>query len=568
MARWFSIQLFFLLFILSPLHSQQGWRRLTTEDGLNNNKILSIYQATNGHIWIGTDQGITRYNGLFEESSLSASINRILELPSGQILSREADVNNSISINLFDGLAWDEPNFLSDNDIILSDVPEFAVLSDGKVWISTRDGLVGFDGQKWQLYDTDVGTDWLVKTPDGRLWSESGDMDWIASFDGQKWIPEFNTDNSLLDSPTTNTALVTSTGQILLGTDQGLFQYDPVLNSITDLQLGQVNVKLIYETTDQSLWVATDRGLFNFADGKWQESITDQTIYAIQQTDRGQLWLVTSNGLYHFHHGEWISELDVAVNSFLELTDGTLLAGSSDGLRLKPPADETGVRRTELAGELVGGLFLASDGKLWVRSTAGFISYDGLKWTNHGAPDMLKLKGQRNIQHSFGSNIYEDSKGTIWFNNRIDSGANAFSFSDGQLQPHNFRVGFTWGFAETEQGHIWVTGQSGGPYVYDGNSEAKWTRLSGYGTGANADRRSFAVFRDNDGSIWFNGGAGIWRYHNGQWVESRDIESKPVPYGGQFIRSPDGILRAATGEGIYRLNSDQKWVVEWKGKYI
>ena len=100
-------------------------------------------------------------------------------------------------------------------------------------------------------YDTDVGTDWLVKTPDGRLWSESGDMDWISSFDGQKWIPEFNTDNSLLDSPTTNTALVTSTGQILLGTDQGLFQYDPVLNSITALQLGQVDVKLIYETTDQ-----------------------------------------------------------------------------------------------------------------------------------------------------------------------------------------------------------------------------------------------------------------------------------------------------------------------------
>ena len=121
----------------------------------------------------------------------------------------------------------------------------------------------------------------------------------IASFDGQKWIPEFNTDNSLLDSPTTNTALVTSTGQILLGTDQGLFQYDPVLNSITDLQLGQVDVKLIYETTDQSLWVATDRGLFNFADGKWQESITDQTINTIQQTDKGQLWVGTSLSLIH-----------------------------------------------------------------------------------------------------------------------------------------------------------------------------------------------------------------------------------------------------------------------------
>ena len=110
---------------------------------------------------------------------------------------------------------------------------------------------------------------------------------------------------------------------ILLGTDQGLFQYHPVLNLITDLKLGQVDVKLIYETNDQSLWVATDNGLFQLADGKWQESITDQAINTIQQTDQNQLWLATSNGLYHFRHGEWIPELNVAVNSFTELTDGT-----------------------------------------------------------------------------------------------------------------------------------------------------------------------------------------------------------------------------------------------------
>ena len=198
---------------------------------------------------------------------------------------------------------------------------------------------------------------------------------------------------------------------ILLGTDQGLFQYHPVLNLITDLKLGQVDVKLIYETNDQSLWVATDNGLFQLADGKWQESITDQAINTIQQTDQNQLWLATSSGLYHFHHGEWIPELNVAVNSFTELTDGTFLAGSNGGLRLKPPADETVVMRTDLAGEFVGGLFLASDGTLWGRSTAGIISYDGLKWINHGGPNPIIRKWPQQ------SSIYEDSQGIIWFNN-------------------------------------------------------------------------------------------------------------------------------------------------------
>ena len=58
MTRCFSIQLFFLLLIFSPLHSQQGWRHLTTDDDLSGNKILAIYQAENSDIWIGTDKGV------------------------------------------------------------------------------------------------------------------------------------------------------------------------------------------------------------------------------------------------------------------------------------------------------------------------------------------------------------------------------------------------------------------------------------------------------------------------------------------------------------------------------
>ena len=93
---------------------------------------------------------------------------------------------------------------------MIANTLEFSVESGGKFWISTWEGLVAFDGQKWQLYDADVRTDWLGQTPDGRLWTESWDLDGIASFDGQKWNPEFDTDNSLLDATTTNTVLATS----------------------------------------------------------------------------------------------------------------------------------------------------------------------------------------------------------------------------------------------------------------------------------------------------------------------------------------------------------------------
>ena len=61
----------FFWLILSSLHSREGWRQFTADDGLSSNGINTILQAKNGDIWIGSDTGITRYNGVFEESSLS-----------------------------------------------------------------------------------------------------------------------------------------------------------------------------------------------------------------------------------------------------------------------------------------------------------------------------------------------------------------------------------------------------------------------------------------------------------------------------------------------------------------
>ena len=55
-----------------------------------------------------------------------------------------------------------------------------------------------------------------------------------------------------------NTVLATSNGMILLGTDEGLFQYDPNLNNLFDFVLGKVNVNKILESRDGSIWVCIE----------------------------------------------------------------------------------------------------------------------------------------------------------------------------------------------------------------------------------------------------------------------------------------------------------------------
>ena len=59
------------------------------------------------------------------------------------------------------------------DDISSYTTPESVIKLGGKIWFATESGLVGFNGQKWQLYDPDVSIKWLVKTADGLLWSKN-----------------------------------------------------------------------------------------------------------------------------------------------------------------------------------------------------------------------------------------------------------------------------------------------------------------------------------------------------------------------------------------------------------
>ncbi|MDP6592483.1 MAG: two-component regulator propeller domain-containing protein [Candidatus Poseidoniia archaeon] len=180
--KHFLLAIAYLVLILPALHSQQKWRLLTTEHGLSSNAVINIHQTENGDIWVATDQGIDLYNGIFQpflssgagtrspmsSTNLNPTPNSFVESASGQMIARIATTNAN-KIYLFDGFEWEEPDFFDDNDILVSDMPEFSVLSGGNLWLSSWDGLVGFDGQKWQLHNPGVRIDWLVQTPDGRL---------------------------------------------------------------------------------------------------------------------------------------------------------------------------------------------------------------------------------------------------------------------------------------------------------------------------------------------------------------------------------------------------------------
>ena len=55
----------FLLLCNAPLHSQVklNYQQITTEDGLSQGLVFDIMQSRDGFIWIGTKDGLNRYDG-------------------------------------------------------------------------------------------------------------------------------------------------------------------------------------------------------------------------------------------------------------------------------------------------------------------------------------------------------------------------------------------------------------------------------------------------------------------------------------------------------------------------
>ncbi len=109
--------LIFLLFIVIPLSAQQlAFKTYTRGTGLASDYILSLYQDNRGFLWIGTDRGVSRYDGM-----------------SFRNFTTEDGLSSNMIYNIFQS-------------------------SDGAMWFATYEGgACRFDGNKFQTFTTKEG---------------------------------------------------------------------------------------------------------------------------------------------------------------------------------------------------------------------------------------------------------------------------------------------------------------------------------------------------------------------------------------------------------------------------
>ncbi len=530
----------------------QNWTRQT---GLPADKISAVIQTKDGYIWLGTQNGLIRFDGL-EFTPIPVS------LPQSQ--NRE--------------------------------IRALSPSKNGGFWFAINGGAFGgYDGQKFSLLGDErwnqegMNPTTMMEARDGAVWT-AGDLGhgrWLKD----KPIGSFFSDQ-------TNIGIVLSmcedkSGHIWLGTvEHGLYCWaDGKMVQVQDQTLKKRNISALAVDTNGLVWVGTGQGLLCYDSHGHPQHIP--TLYpetkAMLVDRHGVLWVGTSgSGLARFHNGTftYLTKADGLANDYItslfEDAEGSLWVGTQGGLSqltdVKFPIYSAKEGFIDGSGHAV---FASSRGGLWVTTSSGATYFNGTTATNYTKGSLLPnqyiklgfearngdvylVDGDKNVNVISGGKLLkrytsgdwtsafaEDKEGVLMF---TGSPQKLMRVKDGELRPYEFKDGqapsFYWitKLFVSHDGAIWVASNNGIFRIQDGTWQ-QWSTAEGL-----VWKRVQWICEDDEGTIWAGLATGMVRIKNGRLntitqanglTDDRIYAIVPDDFGHLWISSGRGILRVS-----------------------
>jgi ligand-binding sensor domain-containing protein len=203
-------------------------KRYTISDGLISNSVRAIAVDRLGFKWIGTDKGVSQFDGKSDWVNYDYSDG----LPSNLINCIVVDPMDNIWFGTDKGLAfYDRKKFAvstTRQGLPSDNVTSMAIDANGVFWIGTSKGLLKQDGKKQQVFTSSAGlpsSHILSVAVDGRwnIWVGTLERG-LARYDGGKWTVYTEAQGI----PRTSVRLIVTdlADNIWFGTDEGVYKYD------------------------------------------------------------------------------------------------------------------------------------------------------------------------------------------------------------------------------------------------------------------------------------------------------------------------------------------------------
>lgn len=570
-------------------YSQRHW---TTKDGLPLNSIESIIQTRDGYIWVGTQEGLARFDGVqftvFDKTNTSA-------LLTNWITTLKEDRQGNLWIGTWGGgvIKYSEGMFhtLPPNVKLPSNYVN-AILEDnsGNLWVGTGEGLVRISNGSTEVYTTQNGLNGnsilsLAEDSMGSLWIGTirglnrmfgGRLEKVLDvpasepvlalypdFDGSLWIGTSSGSIARLHQERYISYALSPSGNrvreifrdrsrnLWIGSDAGgLKRFDN--GTVESLPLehkpGAYEVSSIFEDAEENLWVGTTLGLIKLSDGKLvpfgvPEGLSEDFVWTILgDSDGKSLWIGTFNGgLNHFDEGRIRTfkapgELSSnAVTSLHQDRAGTLWIGTRGGglNQYQSGRFRSLTSRNGLTGDWIQSIYEDRDHTLWIGTYGRGLSR--LK-------DGKFMKKENGFPGNSVSAILQDQEGVLWFG--AENGL--VRWKNGDFQLFDSRNGLSGNditcLLQDRTGAFWI-GTASGLNLYRNGSFVPFTQRDGL-----YNDHILGILEDDSGNLWMSSNKGIFRVRTEDLVgfaSGRQKSIRCVVYG-----ESDG-MRSAECNGGY-----------------
>lgn len=509
-----------------------GYKHYSIKDGLSQIEIKCIFQDSEGFMWIGTQNGLNKFDGYYFENIFNDPTDST-SISSNWIFGITEDCDGNLWFGTKEGLnkydkindIFTRVNYKNENSVV-SDDYIYSLASDScNIYINTPPSLsiLNYKTGKLKVYNNNIPYDGILYdfsypilvSKDGLIWLGSEKGLYYFNPKNQKFY-NFSTNNSNRISHNHITALCEdSFGNILIGTEKGLNIYNPGTKIIKQYFHDENNynslshnfIRSIVSDYTGAYWVGTEEGGLNKievnketgelsftsyrSEVEGTEFISHDIVFSLYEDKSCNLWIGTLAGL---------NKVDLKRKKY----------------RVYKKAESPG--SVDLLDNFIASVY-EEDDLIWIGNWGkGLNLYN--KNTNKVIHYLSSYRGKRNIPNNYVHVLFKDSKSRFWLGTR--NGLSIFNDSKKRFIPFDkyFKINDSGYFinnrvyciTEDSSGEIWI-GTGNGICVF--NPETKHNIIFREGNLKPFDiahNLVYSILEDRDKHIWIATSDGLDMY--------------------------------------------------------
>lgn len=463
-------------------YHMENWRM---ERGLPHNSVFSITQTQDGYLWIGTMNGLARYDGV---KFTVYDRNNTPQLNSNFIRALYADRRGNLWIGSRDGgltLKTPEGTFKTWSTRqypFLSGITALQQDRSGRLWISTAtNGLAYLENDQLQRYADSTGlqnvrVNGFLECPSGYLW--------LAAREGlfrKKNSGPFSRFNGIGDTAdnAAHAICANKNGGFWVGTQGAIFSIrgDAVKIHRPKKELENSIPISLLEDSNGALWIGYDGGgLARLDNNRFEyfsetDGLPNNYIFSIFEDQEKNIWIGSSNGgivrfietsFLNFSRREGLASEDV--RSLLEDPEGNILISTFKGVFRYDPKqrrmDLVFSTQNGLADDSIQNLMADKEGNLWISSS------NGLHQVSRHRSGIRKFSIRDGLSCTFIKTLFQDPSGNIW----VGARQSLHRFANGKFTNYSKKVNLKnatiFCLEADDNGNLWI-GTDHGLYILE-----------------------------------------------------------------------------------------------------